>query len=301
MRALPSKYNIHTPFSMAFFSEPFEFIFMQRALLGVLLLSLGATPIGVFLMLRRMSLTGDAMAHAILPGAAMGYWLYGFSLAAMTLGGLIAGVCVALLSGLVARGTVLKEDATLATFYIVSLAFGVILVSLRGSNVDVLHVLFGNVLALDNAALGLLASIAALTLTVLLLTFRLLILECVDPTFFRTISRLGAPIHLLFLVLVVLNLVGAFHALGTLMAVGIMVLPVTTARLWTARIGSLLALSVSVAFISGISGLLLSYHAGLPASPSLIVCAGMLYLVSLIFGTESGLFWRFWPQQHRAH
>src|SRR5690349_23511789 len=106
-----------------------EFEFMRRALAAVVALSLGAAPIGAFLMLRRMSLVGDAMAHAILPGAAIGFLLSGLNLFAMTTGGLIAGFAVALLSGLVSRSTGLKEDASLATFYLASLAIGVTIVS----------------------------------------------------------------------------------------------------------------------------------------------------------------------------
>src|SRR3981081_3319537 len=106
-----------------------EFSFMRRALVGCLALSLGAPPVGVFLVLRRMSLMGDAMSHAILPGAAIGYLLAGLSLFAMSAGGLVAGIVVAVLAGLVARSTVLREDASLAAFYLVSLAAGVLIVS----------------------------------------------------------------------------------------------------------------------------------------------------------------------------
>src|SRR3954466_9606312 len=119
------------------FIAPFtEFEFMRRALAGALALALGAGPIGVFLMLRRMSLVGDAMAHAILPGAAIGFLLSGLNLFAMTAGGLIAGFAVALLAGLVTRATDLKEDASLATFYLASLALGVTIVSVKGTNID---------------------------------------------------------------------------------------------------------------------------------------------------------------------
>src|SRR5438128_4338320 len=149
-----------------------EFEFMRRALAGTLALALGAGPIGVFLMLRRMSLVGDAMAHAILPGAAIGFLVSGLNLFAMTAGGLVAGCVVALLTGLVARTTELKEDAALATFYLLSLALGVTIVSLKGTNVDLLHVLFGDVLALDNPTLLLIAANASVSLLVLALIYR---------------------------------------------------------------------------------------------------------------------------------
>ena len=190
-----------------------DFEFMRRALAAVIALSLAGAPIGVFLMLRRMSLVGDAMAHAILPGAAIGFLLYGLNLFAMTTGGLIAGFAVAILAGLVARTTGLKEDASLATFYLASLALGVSIVSIRGSNIDLLHVLFGNILAMDDQTLLVIACNATITLIVLAVIYRPLVIESVDPLFLRTVSRAGAPAHLLFLALVVLFFVGFVYTI----------------------------------------------------------------------------------------
>src|SRR3954465_10894893 len=159
---------------------------MRRALVGTLALALGAAPLWGFLMLRRMSLVGDSMAHAILPGAAIGFLLSGLSLFAMTAGGLIAGFLIAVLAGLIARTTELKEDASLAAFCLVSLAVGVTIVSVRGTNIDLLHVLFGSVLALDNETLLLIAVNATITLVVLAVIYRPLVLECVDAGFLRS-------------------------------------------------------------------------------------------------------------------
>lgn len=279
--------------------EPFvEFAFMQRALLGCIAISIGATPVGVFLMLRRMSLTGDAMAHAILPGAAVGFLVSGLSVGAMTIGGIVAGLAVALLTGVVSRLTVLREDASLAAFYLISLALGVLIVSGKGSNVDLLHVLFGTVLALNDAALVLLCSIASITLITLALLYRPLVLECVDPQFLRTVSRFSAPVHFVFLALVVLNLVAGFQALGTLMAVGIMILPAAAARFWATGIGAMIGVAVLVAVLASIAGLLLSYYQGLPSGPSIILTAGMIYLLSLFLGPNGSIAARYWPRKH---
>jgi zinc/manganese transport system permease protein len=275
-----------------------DFSFMRRALVGACALALGGGPVGVFLMLRRMSLSGDVMAHAILPGAAIGYLIMGLSLPAMMLGGLAAGLLVALLSGLVARSGLLQEDTALAAFYLISLALGVTIVSMRGSNVDLLHVLFGSVLALDDAALLLLGSIASVSALVLAIIFRGLVLECVDPGFMRSVSRSGGAVHLVFLVLVVLNLVAGFQALGTLLAVGLMLLPAAAARLWARSLTGLLLLSVAGGMAASVAGLLMSFHAGIPAGPSIILSAGMLYILSLIFGYQDGLVWRWVPLKH---
>ncbi len=270
--------------------EPFvNFGFMRRALIGCVAVSIGATPMGVFLMLRRMSLSGDAIACAILPGAAIGYLIAGLSLGAMTIGGLIAGMTVALLSGLVTRITTLREDASLAAFYLISLALGVLIVSSKGSNVDLMHVLFGTVLALDNATLVLLCAIASITLVLLSAIFRPLVLECADPQFLRSVSWLSAATYFTFLILVVLNLVGGFHALGTLMAVGMMILPAAGARFWAGGIGGLILASALIALASSFIGLLISFHLSFPSGPTIILVAGCVYGLSVFFGPVGGL------------
>jgi len=275
-----------------------EFEFMRRAFIGTLALAIGAGPVGVFLMLRRMSLMGDAMSHAILPGAAIGFLLSGLSLFAMTAGGLVAGFVVAVLAGLVARATELKEDASLAAFFLLSLALGVTIVSLRGSNVDLLHFLFGSVLALDNPTLILITAITSVSLVLLALIWRPLVLECVDPSFLRSVSRAGAPAHIAFLALVVMNLVGGFHALGTLLAVGLMMLPAAVARFWARDITAMILIAVATGMVSGFAGLLLSFHAGVPAGPAIILSAGVLYVGSVIFGRVGGLVQHLMPRRH---
>jgi zinc/manganese transport system permease protein len=271
---------------------------MRRALAGVFTLALGGAPIGVFLMLRRMSLVGDAMAHAILPGAAVGFLLSGLNLIAMTVGGLIAGFAVAILAGLVARVTELKEDASLAAFYLFSLALGVTIVSIRGTNIDLLHVLFGNVLALDDQTLLAIAINATITMVILALIWRPLVIECVDPLFLRSVSRAGAPAHLAFLALVVINLVNGFHALGTLLAVGLMVLPAGIARFWARDISAMMVIAVAAAVVSGYAGLVLSFSSGVPPGPAIILVTAVVYLVSMLFGPVSGILRQLFPAPH---
>ena len=275
-----------------------EYEFMRRALVGSLALAFGAAPIGVFLMLRRMSLIGDAMAHAILPGAAVGFLLFGLSLFAMAGFGLLAGFVIAVGAGLIARSTELKEDASLAALFIISLALGVTIVSLKGSNVDLLHFLFGSVLAVDDPALLLIVGIASVSLVALALIWRPLVLECVDPGFLRSVSRAGGPAHIAFMALVVMNLVGGFQALGTLLAVGIMMLPAVSARFWARDITGMIGVAVLSAAVSGYAGLLVSYHANLPSGPAIILVAGALYLLSVAVGPVGGLIWPALPRRH---
>ena len=210
-----------------------EFAFMRRALVATLALSLSAAPLGVFLTLRRMSLLGDALSHAVLPGVAIGFMLSGLSLTAMAFGGVVAGMLVAGIAGLVTRFTTLKEDASLAAIYLVALALGVMLISGHGTQLDLLHILFG--------------------------------------------SALG------FLMLVVINLVAGFRTLGTLMAVGLMMLPAVSSRLWHDTLPAQLVNASVQAMLASAAGLLLSYHLDTPSGPTIIACAGALYALSLLF------------------
>ena len=275
-----------------------DFEFMRRALVGSFALAFGAPPIGVFLMLRRMSLIGDAMAHAILPGAAIGFLFAGLSLFALAGGGFIAGFLIAIGAGLVARATPLKEDASLAAFFLVSLALGVAIVSVKGNTIDLMHFLFGSVLAIDNPTLVLILSMTSVSLIVLALIWRPLVLECVDPGFLRAVSRSGGPAHIGFLALVVINLVGGFQALGTLLAVGIMMLPAVISRFWARDITGMIAVAVVSAALSGYAGLLVSYHANLPSGPAIILVAGALYALSVVAGPFGGLIWLVLPRPH---
>lgn len=276
-----------------------EYGFMRRALVACFCLGLGSGPVGVLLMLRRMSLVGDSLSHAVLPGAAIGFLFAGFSLTAMGVGGLVAGLAVAILSGIVSRTTSLREDASFATFYLTSLAAGVLIVSLRGSSRDLLHVLFGTILAIDAPALYLVAAIASLTLLMLAIVYRPLIVECFDPGFLRAVGGRGPLHHLIFLFLVVVNLVAGFQALGTLMAVGLMMLPAAIARLWAQTVPAMFVVAAASAAVSGFVGLIASFHLGYASGPCIILTASLLYGVSLLVA-PTGALRRLFPRPHLA-
>lgn len=281
------------------FILPFvEYGFLRRALVACLALGMGSGPVGVLLMLRRMSLVGDAMSHAVLPGAAIGFLIAGgLSLPAMGLGGLVAGLSVALLSGVVSRSTPLREDASFASFYLTSLALGVLIVSLRGSNIDLLHVLFGTILAIDAKALYFIGAITSITVVTLAVIYRPLVVECFDPGFLRAVAGRGSLYHFLFLFLVVLNLVAGFQALGTLMAVGLMMLPAAVAQLWARSLPGMMLIAATTAAVSGYIGLIVSYHLGFASGPTIILTASVIYGCSLLIGPSAAMH-RLLPRPH---
>ena len=270
--------------------QPFvEFAFMRRALIGGVALALSAGPLGVFLILRRMSLIGDAIAHGILPGAAIGFWLFGLSLPALTLGGLSAGLAMAGLAAWVTRRTGLREDASLAALYPISLASGVLLLGLAGRKLDLVHLLFGSALAVDGATLNGMLLVASGSLLGLALIYRALALDSFDPLFLRSVSRFGPLAYGLFLTLVVLNLVIGFQAIGALMVVGLMMLPAAAARFWSRQLPVLLLIAALLGAVCVWLGLLLSYYANLPSGPCIILLAGAAYVFSVVAGPVHGL------------
>ena len=270
--------------------QPFaDFGFMRRALVACLALSLSGSAIGVFLILRRMSLMGDALAHALLPGAALGFLLGGLSLPAMSLGGFIAGMATALISGVVARFTAMREDASFAAAYLTALAAGVLIVSLKGSAVDLMNILFGAILGVDDTALMLVVGSATVTLAGLAAIYRPLVVECFNPGFLAALGIRGALYHYLFLALAVLNMVAAFQSLGTLMALGLVLLPAVAASFWAREVWSMTLIAAPMAFLSGAIGLLLSFHAGLPSGPVIVLIASLGFLGSLLFGSRASV------------
>jgi zinc/manganese transport system permease protein len=298
--------NIHQGMTLGVWNlliAPFaEFAFMRRSLVATLALSLSAAPLGVFLSLRRMSLLGDALSHAILPGVAIGFMLCGLSLTAMAAGGVIAGMLVAALAGFISRSTALKEDASLAAVYLVALALGVTLISGHGTQLDLLHILFGSALGVDTPGLRLVATVASVSVLALAAAYRGLVLESFDPVFLSAAGRRGLRPWVWqqgFLMLVVINLVAGFQTLGTLMAVGLMMLPAVSSRLWHDTLPAQLINAGLQAMLAGYLGLLLSYHLDTPSGPTIIGCAGALYFASLLLA-PGGWLPRALHRRHRA-
>ena len=232
---------------------------------------------------------GDALAHALLPGAALGFLLGGLSLPAMSLGGFLAGITTALVSGAIARFTSMREDASFAAAYLTALALGVLIVSLRGSAIDLMNILFGAILAVDDQAMFLVVGTTTLTLVGLAAIYRPLVVECFNPGFLAAMGVRGAFYHYLFLGLAVLNMVAAFQALGTLMALGLMLLPAVAASFWAREVWSMTAIAAPMAFLSGAIGLLVSFHAGLPSGPVIVLVASLFFLGSLLFGSRASV------------
>jgi len=277
---------------------------MKRALAASLAVSIAGAPLGVMLIIRRMALAGDVLTHTLLPGVAMAFLLAGQSPVVMILGGTLSGLIAVYLSMFVSRTTILHEDTSLATFYVLSLASGILLLSAGANNADgefaeeLLHILFGNAMEIDQLTLLTIASISTGSIIVLALIYRLLVIESFDPVFLRSVGGRGAWVHLVFMTLVVLNLIAGATTIGTMMAIGLMTVPGAAARMWTQDLGVAIACAIGIATLSSVMGLLVGYHLTLPPGPTIIMIAGVLFVLSVLFGRQNGLIQSF---RHLTH
>jgi zinc/manganese transport system permease protein len=266
-------------------SEMFNYAFMRRAFVVTTILSASVAPVGAFLVLRRLSLAGEAMAHAITPGVVIGFVTAGLSVMSLLFGGLIAGLGVAVLTAYLARNTILRSDASLASLYLIALAIGIFILSAAGSAVPLKSFLFGSILGVDDASMILVSSVATVTLVTFALILRPLIMSTCDPVFFESQVKRPWIVDQGFMFLLVLNLLAAFKTLGTLMAVGLMILPATAARYWSGTITAQLGLGFIFSLLSCWLGLTLSYILPeTPSGPAIVLVAGSIFGLSALFG-----------------
>ena len=266
-------------------SEMFSYAFMRRAFVVTTILSASVAPVGAFLVLRRLSLAGEAMAHAITPGVVIGFVTAGLSVMSLLFGGLIAGLGVAVLTAYLARNTILRSDASLASLYLIALAIGIFILSAAGSAVPLKSFLFGSILGVDDASMILVGGVATVTLVTFALILRPLIMSTCDPVFFESQVKRPWIVDQGFMFLLVLNLLAAFKTLGTLMAVGLMILPATAARYWSGTITAQLGLGFIFSLLSCWLGLTLSYVLPeTPSGPAIVLVAGAIFVLSALFG-----------------
>lgn len=249
--------------------------FLLRALAGGLCLAIAAAPLGVFLVMRRMSLIVDAVGHAILPGAAGAAALGAGSSLALSAGAAATGVGVFAVAGWASRVLRLPEDAGFAVFYLGALSVGVVLAS--GVGLDLERLLFGAVLALDDGALALCLAAVPVSLLGLALLHRPLLYDTLDPAWLP--ARAGRLVRAGFFGLLALVTVACFHALGALMAVGLAILPAIAARHLAGSVPARIGAAVAVGCMGVAGGLLMSLLADVAAGASIV-----LVLTGLVVG-----------------
>jgi len=269
--------------------EPLTYAFMQRGLLASVIVGVVCAVIGCYVVLRGMAFLGDALAHAILPGVAIAYLLGGN----LTAGALIAAVIVALLIGLFSRQGAMREDTAIGILFAAALSLGVALISsVRTFAVDLSHILFGNVLGVSAADLGLAAGLGGVVLLAVVVFYKPLLVISFDPVLAATLRWPAELFRYLLLVLLALTIVVSLQTVGVGLVAAMLVTPAATANLLTRRLPTMMALAALFGALSAVIGLYLSYYASIASGAAVVlVCTGF-FLLALLVAPGRGWLWR---------
>jgi ABC-type Mn2+/Zn2+ transport system permease subunit len=271
--------------------EPFDYAFMQRALLSCALLGFTNGFLGTFIILRRQALLADALSHSLLPGLAVAAMIVGLSPGGLLLGGLMAALLVALGGQLMARNSRLKDETAVASLYIIAFALGIVLIRFARVKIDLTHFLFGNILGVANGDLWIAYGAATLTLSLLVLFQRPLLLVLFDAAVARASGIKVGWIETGLLALTVLGLVASLQAVGVLLSLGLLILPAATAYLLTDSFTRMLWSGAFLGMVSAVGGLMLSFFANIPSGPCIVLLLalflGSAYLFSPRYGVVS--------------
>jgi zinc/manganese transport system permease protein len=271
------------------FLDPFRFEFMQRGLASALFLSVSGGLLGSILVLRRLALMGDALAHSLLPGIGLAYLLFGPGPLGLFAGALVAGLLTSLGSAFISRLTRIKEEAAFASVFIIFFGSGVVILTAMGPQAKLLPMLFGNILGVGRADLFLAAGASTLAVALVVLFQRSILLETFDPIFYRATGGRGGLIHFSILVLTAINLLAALQGMGIVLALGLFILPAVTAYLWTDRLSLLFLVAISTAATSSFTGIVISYHFGLASGACIVLALGACFILSALASPQYGM------------
>ena len=284
---------------MHFFTDLFSQEFMRRALLGGALIGFTNGFLGSFIILRRMSLMADALSHSMLPGLALGLLFFGLNPGGLFLGGIVAAFLVAVGAMLLARGSRLKEDTSLAILYTVAFSGGVVLLQFVKSPVDLKHYLFGNVLGMGDADLWIAYAVALVVVPGLLLLQRPLVLTLFDPAVARSQGVKVGALQLVLIVASVLTMISSAQAVGVILMLGLLVTPAATMYLLTDSFPRMLWGGAILGCFGAVSGLVLSYRFDrLPSGAAIVLVLGACFLLSWFFSPRYGLLSRLRKARH---
>jgi len=274
-------------------TEPLQYAFMQRGLVAVVLVGVVCAVVGSFVVLRGMAFLGDALAHAILPGVAIGYLVNGGERGALFWWGLGAAVVTALGIGAIGKRTEVKADTAIGIIFAGMFALGIALISsVRSYAVDLSHFLFGDVLGVSVHDLWLTGMGGGIVLLVILALYKEFTVLSFDPVLAMTLRLPSTLLHYLLLVLIALAIVVSLQTVGVALMVAMLVTPAATAFLLTRRLSRMIALAAWIGALSGVIGLYFSYYVSVASGAAIVLVCTLFFVLALLFAPQRGLVWR---------
>ena len=284
------------PNLLNFFLEPLSYPFMVRGMAAAVIVGIVCALVGSYVILRGMAFFGDALAHAILPGVAIGYLISGAASASLFWWGLVTAILTAVGIGAISRGAQLKEDTAIGIVFAGMFALGIALIStMRSYTVDLVHLLFGNVLGVTTASLLLTAVFGGLVVLIIIAFYKEFLVISFDPVLAETLRLPTEALRYLLLMLIAVTIVVSLQTVGVALMLAMLVTPAATAYLLTRRLPTMMAVAALIGAISGVVGLYLSYYISIASGAAIVlVCTG-IFLVVALFAPQRGWVWRMRP------
>ena len=279
-------------------TDPFHYEFMQRALLGCVLVGFTNGFLSAFIVLRRLALLADALSHSLLPGLAVGAIFFGLAPLGLFCGAVVAALLVGVGGQLVARSSRLKDETAVAALYTVAFSLGVILIKYSRVPVDLTHFLFGNILAISNADLWIIYAVGFVSVASLVCFQRGLLLALFEPSVAQSLGVPVARLNYLLTTLIILAMIASLQAVGVVLSVGLLVLPAATVYLLSDSYRALSWYGGLVGAVGACLGLLLSSWTTIPSGPAIVLVLGVGFVAALIFGPRYGVIARLRPARH---
>jgi manganese/iron transport system permease protein len=273
-------------------TEPVSYAFMQRGLAAAILVGVVCAVVGTYVVLRGMAFFGDALAHTILPGVALGYLVSGGARDTLFWWALATAILSALGIGAVSRNTRIKEDTAIGVIFAGMFALGIALIStVRSYAVDLSHFLFGDVLGVSTQSLWTMAIFGGLVLLTILVLYKEFLTLSFDPVLAATLRLPVGLLNNLLLVLIAVTIAVSMQTVGVALMVAMLVTPAATAYLLTYRLPMMIALAAILATISGVVGLYLSYYLSIASGAAIVLTATVIFFGVFLLAPRRGLIW----------
>ncbi|KSU02553.1 metal ABC transporter permease [Lactococcus lactis] len=261
-----------------FINGLYEFHFLQNALVTAVVIGVVSGAVGCFIILRGMSLMGDAISHAVLPGVAISYIL-GIN---FFVGAIIFGLLSSIIITFIKNNSIIKGDTAIGITFSSFLALGVILIGVANSSTDLFHILFGNILAVQDIDKWLTMGVSGIVLIVIILFFKELLITSFDPLMARAIGMKVNFYHYLLMVLLTLVSVTAMQSVGTILIVAMLITPAATAYLYTNSLRKMIILSSSLGAVSSVLGLFIGYSFNIAVGSSIVITSSIIFAISFL-------------------
>jgi ABC-type Mn2+/Zn2+ transport system permease subunit len=269
--------------------DPLGYAFMLRGLTAAVIVGIVCAVLGSYIVLRGMAFFGDALAHAILPGVAVGFLLGAGNQLWVLAGALVAGIFTAFGIGAISKGGI-KEDTAIGVMFAGMFALGIALISsARSYTVDLTHFLFGNVLGVSSGDLWLIAIFGALVLVAVAAFYKEFLVMSFDPMLARTLRLPSSFLRYLLLLLIAVTIVLSLQAVGIALMTAMLVTPAATAYLLTRRLPVMMALAAAFGAASGVLGLYLSFYVNIASGPAIVLVCTAFFILAFLFSPRQGL------------